>query len=131
VISASNQTGLDLFRRGGVVVQLGMLPPGDTPFAGNLLVGKEIDLRGSFRFDTEFDDAVHLLAVTPSIEELISAVVPLDQAVAAFDLAAGPARCCCGCLEAQGVSRVPAPALPPARPLDMLLFWRGHACYVP
>lgn len=81
-------------RRGGVVVQLGMLPPGQSPFAGNLVVSREIELRGAFRFDTEFDDALRLLAEQPGLAELISAVVPVAAAESAFALAADRARAC-------------------------------------
>jgi L-idonate 5-dehydrogenase len=87
-------TCVRLVRRGGTVVQLGMLPPGQTPFAGNLVVSREIELRGSFRFDTEFDDALRLLAAEPGFDELISTVVPVQDAEAAFALAADRDRSC-------------------------------------
>ncbi|MET8166704.1 L-idonate 5-dehydrogenase [Streptomyces sp. NPDC005329] len=85
---------LRLVRRGGVVVQLGMLPPGQSPFPGNLLVSREIELRGAFRFDTEFDAALRLLAVEPAFDALISAVVPVRDAESAFALAADRGRSC-------------------------------------
>ncbi|MEU6916285.1 L-idonate 5-dehydrogenase [Streptomyces olindensis] len=81
-------------RRGGVVVQLGMLPAGDSPFAGNLVVSREIELRGAFRFDGEFDQALELLAAEPVFEGLISAVVPVGEAESAFVLAADRSRAC-------------------------------------
>ncbi|MFH9549579.1 L-idonate 5-dehydrogenase [Streptomyces sp. NPDC017435] len=92
--AAGLDTCLRLVRRGGVVVQLGMLPPGPSPFAGNLLVSREIELRGAFRFDTEFDAALHLLAAEPAFDALISAVVPVRDAESAFALAADRARSC-------------------------------------
>ncbi len=92
--AAGLETCLRLVRRGGVVVQLGMLPPGPSPFAGNLLVSREIELRGSFRFDTEFDDALRLLAAEPAFDALISAVVPVGDAESAFALAADRTRSC-------------------------------------
>ena len=81
-------TCLDLVRPGGTVVQVGTLPPGKFPVAGNLIMAKEIDLRGAMRFDREFAHAVAcldrgLIDVTP----LLTACVPVDQASAAFDLA--------------------------------------------
>ncbi|MFI1506472.1 L-idonate 5-dehydrogenase [Streptomyces sp. NPDC020597] len=85
---------LRLVRRGGVVVQLGMLPPGKSPFPGNLLVSREIELRGAFRFDTEFDDALRLLAAEPAFDALVSAVVPVREAESAFTLAADRSRSC-------------------------------------
>ncbi|GAB2918167.1 L-idonate 5-dehydrogenase [Streptomyces mayteni] len=80
--------------RGGVVVQLGLLPPGETPFAGNALVTREIDLRGAFRFAPELDAALRLLAARPGLAELISAVRPVREAAAAFALAADRSTSC-------------------------------------
>ncbi|MEU6509608.1 L-idonate 5-dehydrogenase [Streptomyces sp. NPDC046942] len=93
-VAAGLDTCLRLVRRGGMVVQLGMLPPGQSPFAGNLLVSREIELRGTFRFGAEFDDALHLLAERPRFDELISAVVPVRSAEDAFGLAADRSRSC-------------------------------------
>ncbi|MEH0582149.1 L-idonate 5-dehydrogenase [Streptomyces sp. B21-108] len=93
-VAAGLDTCLRLVRRGGVVVQLGMLPPGQSPFAGNLVVSREIELRGAFRFDTEFDDALALLAAEPAFDGLVSAVVPVRQAESAFALAADRGRSC-------------------------------------
>jgi L-idonate 5-dehydrogenase len=93
-VAAGLDTCLRLVRRGGVVVQLGMLPPGQSPFAGNLVVSREIELRGAFRFDTEFDEALELLASTPSFDALISQVVPVREAESAFALAADRSRSC-------------------------------------
>ncbi|KOU57908.1 zinc-binding alcohol dehydrogenase [Streptomyces sp. MMG1533] len=81
-------------RRGGVVVQLGMLPPGPSPFAGNLVVSREIELRGAFRFDGEFDEALELLAAEPAFDALVSSVVPVTEAETAFVLAADRGRSC-------------------------------------
>lgn len=93
-VAAGLDTCLRLVRRGGVVVQLGMLPPGQSPFAGNLVVSREIELRGAFRFDTEFDDALALLATEDAFDGLVSAVVPLREAESAFALAADRGRSC-------------------------------------
>ncbi|GAA3552906.1 L-idonate 5-dehydrogenase [Streptomyces osmaniensis] len=93
-VAAGLDTCLRLVRRGGVVVQLGMLPPGHSPFAGNLVVSREIELRGAFRFDTEFDAALELLAVEGSFDGLVSAVLPVRLAEEAFALAADRSRSC-------------------------------------
>ncbi|MFF5537633.1 L-idonate 5-dehydrogenase [Streptomyces cinerochromogenes] len=93
-VAAGLDTCLRLVRRGGVVVQLGMLPAGRTPFAGNLVVSREIELRGAFRFDAEFDDALELLAARGEFDGLVSAVVPVEQAASAFALAADRGRSC-------------------------------------
>ncbi|MFI6373204.1 L-idonate 5-dehydrogenase [Streptomyces sp. NPDC050546] len=93
-VAAGLDACLRRVRRGGVVVQLGMLPPGQSPFAGNLVVSREIELRGAFRFDTEFDAALELLAVEPAFDGLVSAVVPASEAESAFALAADRTRSC-------------------------------------
>ncbi|MFE2064703.1 L-idonate 5-dehydrogenase [Streptomyces sp. NPDC059467] len=93
-VAAGLDTCLRLVRRGGVVVQLGMLPPGRSPFAGNLVVSREIELRGAFRFDGEFDEALELLAREPAFDGLISAVVPVREAEEAFRAAADRSRSC-------------------------------------
>ena len=93
-VAAGLDTCLRRVRRGGVVVQLGMLPPGPSPFAGNLVVSREIELRGAFRFDTEFDEALRLLAAEPAFDALVSAVIPVREAESAFALAADRSRSC-------------------------------------
>ncbi|GLV73192.1 L-idonate 5-dehydrogenase [Streptomyces hygroscopicus subsp. hygroscopicus] len=93
-VAAGLDTCLRRVRRGGAVVQLGMLPPGQSPFAGNLLVAREIDLRGAFRFHAEFDDALRLLAAEPSFDALISAVRPVREAAEAFGQAADRSQSC-------------------------------------
>ncbi|KJK36065.1 zinc-binding alcohol dehydrogenase [Streptomyces variegatus] len=93
-VAAGLDTCLRRVRRGGIVVQLGMLPAGHSPFAGNLVVSREIELRGAFRFDGEFDEALELLAGEPAFDGLISAVVPVGEAESAFALAADRSRSC-------------------------------------
>ncbi|MFD8515005.1 L-idonate 5-dehydrogenase [Streptomyces antimycoticus] len=93
-VAAGLDTCLRRVRRGGVVVQLGMLPPGQSPFAGNLLVAREIELRGALRFHAEFDDALRLLAAEPSFDALISGVRPAREAVEAFGEAADRSQSC-------------------------------------
>ena len=78
-------------RRRGVLVQLGMFPPGPRPMELSALVAKEIDVRGAFRFDTEFDDAITLLARTDVLENVITHTVGLPDAVRGMELAADPA----------------------------------------
>ena len=77
-----------LMRPGGRIVQLGMLPPGGVPMPVNLLMAREIDLVGSFRFHEEFNVAVEALAsgridVTPILSESF----PLADAHTAFAVA--------------------------------------------
>ena len=81
-------TCLEAVRPGATVVQVGTLPPGKFPVAGNLVMAKEIDLRGAMRFDREFAHSVAcldrgLIDVTP----LLTACVPAEEASAAFAFA--------------------------------------------
>ena len=80
-------------RRGGVVVQIGNLPGGAIPIPANAVMSKEIDLRGSFRFGHEFDEAVRLI-VSGEIDVLsiVTAEHPLDDAVAGFRAALDRSR---------------------------------------
>jgi L-idonate 5-dehydrogenase len=78
-------------RRAGTVVQLGMLPAGPAGVALAACVGKEIDLRGSFRFDAELDEAVALLSSTDRFDSVITHAFPLERAAEAMETAADPA----------------------------------------
>jgi L-idonate 5-dehydrogenase len=80
-------TCLSRTRRGGTVVLLGLLPPGEVPFLGNVAVTRELDVRGAFRFSTEFDEAIALLSAGLQVAPIITGVHPVSQAIAAFDLA--------------------------------------------
>jgi L-idonate 5-dehydrogenase len=83
---------LEVTRPGGVIAQLGM-GSGEMTLSMNLLVTKEIRLQGTFRFDQEFAWAVDYLAAgTIDVSALLTEVVPLAEAVRAFDLAADRTR---------------------------------------
>ncbi len=82
---------LAALRPGATVVQLGLGADVDMPM--NTIVAKELNLKGTFRFHEEFATAVALLSqglldVTP----LLTATLPVDDAVAAFDLASDRTR---------------------------------------
>lgn len=53
------RTGLECLRPGGILVQLGL--GGDVAMPQNLIVSKEIEVRGSFRFHAEFALAADLI----------------------------------------------------------------------
>ena len=78
-------------RRRGVMVQLGMFPPGPRPAELSALVAKEIDWRGAFRFDTEFDESIALLARSAALDPVITHSFPMSEAVTAMDVAADSA----------------------------------------
>jgi L-idonate 5-dehydrogenase len=84
---AGLRTCVQRVRRGGTVVLLGLLPPGEVGLLGNVAVTRELELRGAFRFDTEFDDALSLLAQGLPVEPTVTHTFPLEQSVAAFDMA--------------------------------------------
>jgi L-idonate 5-dehydrogenase len=71
-------------RRAGTVVQVGMLP--DAEIGVNLapMLAKELTVRGAFRFSTEIDDAIALLASTEALDAVVSHVLPAADAVTAF-----------------------------------------------
>lgn len=81
-------------RRGGRVVQVGILPPGMTSILGNALVNKELQLHGSWRFHTEFAEAIRVLATDIDPQPLISHEFPLTEALTAFRTASDRTAAC-------------------------------------
>ncbi|WP_279481754.1 L-idonate 5-dehydrogenase [Aureimonas sp. SK2] len=75
-------------RRGGIVVQVGNLAAGPLPIPANSVMSKELDLRGSFRFDVEFAEAVGLISEGKvDVLQIVTARRPLTEAPDAFRLA--------------------------------------------
>jgi L-idonate 5-dehydrogenase len=88
---AALTSALDVARPGAVIVQLGLGGAMQLPI--NTLVAKELQLRGTFRFDVEFEWAVDFLAAGAiDVSPLLTEVIPLDEAVRAFELAADRSR---------------------------------------
>lgn len=82
------QDGLRATRRGGTFVQFGVLPKGMHPIPFDQIVGKELSIQGTFRFWEEFDWAVRALVDRRlDVKPLMTDVLPLSKAQAAFDLA--------------------------------------------
>ncbi|MES0150266.1 L-idonate 5-dehydrogenase [Mesorhizobium sp. M0012] len=80
------RAGLDVLKPRGVLVQLGL--GGDLSIPQNLVVAKEIEMRGTFRFHEEFGIAVDLInRRRVDLKPLLTGIYPLDEAVAAFDIA--------------------------------------------
>src|SRR4051794_5729367 len=88
------RTCVERVRRGGTVVQLGLLPPGDVAFPGNLLVTREVTVVGAFRFGAEFDDALALLSQGLPVDGIVSQSYPLADALEAFEVAGDRRRAC-------------------------------------
>ena len=60
---------------------------GEIGLLGNVAVTRELELRGSFRFDTEFDEALSLLAQGLPVDPVVTHTFPLERSVAAFETA--------------------------------------------
>jgi L-idonate 5-dehydrogenase len=90
---AALASSLEIVRRGGTVVQIGNLAGGPLPIPGNLIMSKELDVKGSFRFGDEFGTAVRLIADgIIDVGALITAELPLAEAKEAFALAGDRSR---------------------------------------
>lgn len=90
-VAAALAGTIPALRPGAVIMQLGL--GGDMTLPVQAMTAKEIELRGSFRFHTEFFTAVQMmqggrLDVTP----LITQTLPLSDAIAAFELASDRAQ---------------------------------------
>jgi L-idonate 5-dehydrogenase len=74
-------------RRAGCIVQVGMLP--NAEIAVNLapMVAKELTLRGAFRFSSEIDDAISLLAESDRLDAVVTHVIAAHDAVKALTIA--------------------------------------------
>jgi L-idonate 5-dehydrogenase len=83
--------GLEVMRPRGVVVQLGL--GGDVSIPQNVVVAKELDIRGSFRFHAEFALAVRLINEGRiDLAPVITHRFPVQQARQAFELASDRQR---------------------------------------
>ena len=72
---------------GGVVVQVGTLPNAEIKVNLAPLVSKEVQLRGTLRFNTEIDDAISILHKNPTIVDVVTHEFPAEEAVEAFNIA--------------------------------------------
>ena len=89
--AAALASGLAALRPRSTLVQLGL--GGDIALPQNVVVGKEIDIRGSFRFHEEFGLAVDLINQRRvDVRPLLSNTFPIDEAVKAFELASDRSR---------------------------------------
>jgi L-iditol 2-dehydrogenase/L-idonate 5-dehydrogenase len=82
------RTAIKAATRGGRVVMLGLLPPGDQPVPVSTAIARELELVGSFRFNSEIDDVVAALSageIDPSA--VVTHVFDVDQALEAFGVA--------------------------------------------
>jgi len=79
--------------RGGRVVMLGLLPPGEQPVPVSTAIARELELVGSFRFIDEIDHVLRALADgSLDVEAVITHEYPVDDALTALATAADPVR---------------------------------------
>ena len=79
---------LETVKRGGIVVQVGTLPAEGFHLDANLIMARELDVRGSFRFGNVFEQAVEAIATRRlDVRPVLSGVHPLTEAARAIALA--------------------------------------------
>ena len=77
--------------RGGLVVLVGLLPPGEQPVAISKAISRELSLIGSFRFNEEIDSVIAALGEGElDLEPVIIHEFALDDALGALQVASDP-----------------------------------------
>ncbi len=85
------RSGLEVLRPRSTVVQLGL--GGDVSIPQNMVVAKEIEMKGTFRFHEEFGLAVDLIGKRRvDLKPLLTGTFPLNDAVTAFEVAGDRSR---------------------------------------
>jgi L-idonate 5-dehydrogenase len=88
---AALRSGLECLKPRSILIQLGL--GGDISIPQNMIVSKEIEIRGSFRFHEEFALAVDMINKRRvDLKPLLTEVLPMHDAVKAFDLALDRSR---------------------------------------
>ena len=88
---AALRTGLEVVRPGGTIVQLGL--GGDVTVPQNVVVAKELTIRGTFRFHHEFAVATRMIADGRlDVAPLLTETLPVERAEEAFELATDRSR---------------------------------------
>jgi 2-desacetyl-2-hydroxyethyl bacteriochlorophyllide A dehydrogenase len=83
----------DLIKPGGTIVQIGTLSPEDIPLPANMVMTKEIQYTGSFRYGNVFDEAIRLVASGRiDLHPFITGILPLSDSSKAMNLAADKER---------------------------------------
>ncbi|HIY23338.1 MAG TPA: L-idonate 5-dehydrogenase [Candidatus Brachybacterium merdigallinarum] len=88
----SLSSAVQAVRPAGIIVQVAILPNTEIPVNLASLVAKEVQLRGTQRFDTEIDEAIELLAEDPRFDAVVTQIVPAAEAVDAFVTARDASR---------------------------------------
>ncbi|MEB2847803.1 alcohol dehydrogenase catalytic domain-containing protein [Rhizobiales bacterium RZME27] len=85
------RSGIEVLKPRGVLVQLGL--GGDISLPQNTIVAKEIEIKGTFRFHEEFEQAVDLInQKRVDFSPLLSEIYPVADAVKAFEMAGDRSR---------------------------------------
>src|SRR5204862_5747007 len=85
------RSGLEVLKPRSILVQLGL--GGDVSIPQNLVVAKEIEMRGTFRFHEEFGLAVDLINQRRvDLTPLLTGILGLDDALQAFEIAGDRSR---------------------------------------
>ena len=80
------RAGLEVLRPRSTLVQLGL--GGDVSIPQNVVVAKEIEMKGTFRFHEEFALAIDLINQgRVDLKPLLTETYPLDDAIRAFEVA--------------------------------------------
>lgn len=91
-VAKAVSTSLSVARRGGTVIQVGMLSANEQPILYAPLVSKELTLRGTFRFNDEIEEAIKMLDQNPKLANAITHVFTTENSVAAFEMAKNSAE---------------------------------------
>lgn len=90
-VEAALVGALPAVKPGGILVQVGIGAPATLPL--HVIVAKELELRGTFRFHEEFALATELISRRlVDVRPLITATLPFTEARAAFELASDRSR---------------------------------------
>lgn len=75
----------DLIRAGGTIVQIGTLGNEDIPLPANMIMAKEIQVIGSFRYGNVFDEAIKLVTSGKiDLSSFITGVLPFQDVTKAM-----------------------------------------------
>ena len=88
----SLSSAVQAVRPAGIIVQVAILPNTEIPVNLASLVAKEVQLRGTQRFDTEIDEAIELLAEDPRFDAVVTQILPAAEAEDAFATARDASR---------------------------------------
>lgn len=80
----SLSSAVQAVRPAGIIVQVAILPNQDIPVNLAALVAKEVQLRGTQRFDTEIDEAIELLAEDARFDAVVTQSITAAEAESAF-----------------------------------------------